>query len=81
MNELGYDDAIYGVIGIQHFHINATKETYYTMTFMTTYGTLERSGNKRKRRVNVDTVWFRYLDIFWNHYTYQHYVDDHNNCR
>ena len=26
-------------------------------------------------------VWFKYLEIGWNHYTYRHAVDDHKNLR
>ena len=45
--EVGYADAISGVIDGQHFHTHGMKEPYYTMMFMTTYGTMERSDKER----------------------------------
>ena len=51
------------------------------MMLMRTYETLDKSGNGRKRRINGETVRFKYPEIFWNHYTYQNDVDDHNNLR
>ena len=50
--EVGYADAISGVIDGQHFHITRMKEPDYTMILMTTYGTLEISGNDIKWRIN-----------------------------
>ena len=50
--EVGYDDAISRLIDGQHFRIYGMKEPYYTMILMTTYGTLEISGNDRKWRIN-----------------------------
>ena len=58
--EVGYADVITGVISVQNFHINGTKEKYYTMMFMTTYDTLDRSGNDRKRYINRETVQLKY---------------------
>ena len=78
--EAGYSDAISGVTDGQHFHINGTKDPDYTMMLMNTYGTLERRGNERKRCKDGATVKFKYPNIIWNQYTYQNYVDDHNNC-
>ena len=64
-----YADAISGVIGGQHFHIHVMKDPNYTMRFMVTYGTLDRSGNEIKHHFNGDMVRFKYQDIVRNHYT------------
>ena len=77
--EVGYDDAISRVIYGQKFHMHGMKEPYYTMMLMTTYGTLNRTGNERKKHFNGETVRFKYPDIVQNHYTYQHNVDNKNN--
>ena len=45
--ELGYADTTTGVIDGQHFHIYGMKDPNYTMTLITTYGTLEISVNDR----------------------------------
>ena len=51
------------------------------MMLMKTYGILEIIVNERKWRINGKTVWFKYTEIVWNHYTYQHSVEIHNNRR
>ena len=76
-----YADVIYGVIDGQHFHIHGINEINYTMMLMKKYGTLERSFNERKRCINGETLPLKYLDIFWNQYTYRHDFENHNNCR
>ena len=58
--EVGYAYFTYEVIDCQNFHISGMKDPDYTMMLMKTYGTLERSDNERKRRVNGETVWFKY---------------------
>ena len=68
--EAGYVDAIYGVIDGQHFHIYGMKDPNYTMTLITTYGTLEISVNERKWYINGDIMRFKYPGIIWNYYTY-----------
>ena len=57
---VGYSDAISGVIYGQQFHIHGMKEPDFTMVVMATYVLLERSGNDIKRRVNGETVLFKY---------------------
>ena len=79
--ELGYADTTTGVIDGQHFNIHGKKEPYYTMMLMTTYGTLESSGNERKWRSNGETVRSKYPEIVRNHYICRHAVDDRKNRR
>ena len=67
--EVGCADSIFRLIYGQQLHIHGVKELDYTMILTTTYGTLERSENERKKRVNGETVWFKYPDIFWNYYS------------
>ena len=63
VKEVGYADAISGVIDDQHLQINGMKEMNYTMILMKTNGNLERSGNERKLRVNREAVRFKYIEI------------------
>ena len=77
----GYYDAISGLIDGQNFHIHGVKDPDYTIMITTPYDTLERGGDERKRCSNRKPVWSKNPDIFCNHYTYWHYVDDNNNHR
>lgn len=58
------------------------KEPDYIMSLMSTYGTTERFGENKIRRVKKDgafsTVTFKYPKIVHNHFKYRHMVDDHN---
>ena len=49
--EVGYSDAISGVIYGQHFHIHGMKDPDYTTMLMTTYCAWERNGSGRKQHV------------------------------
>ena len=77
--DIGYADAISGVIDDHHLQINWIKKPNYTMMLITTNGTLGRSGNDSKWCVNGEAVQLKYLEIVWNYYAYQHDIDDQNN--
>ena len=51
------------------------------MMLMSTYGTLQRMGDEKDRTVDNTKVSFRYPELVYNHYTFRHAVDDHNNRR
>ena len=57
------------------------KEPDYVMMLMSTYGTLQRRGEEKDRIVDHAKVSFKYPELIFNHYTFRHAVDDHNNRR
>ena len=63
---VGYADSFFGIIDGQYFHIHGIKNPYYTIMFMTTYSTLDRSDNEIKRNVNRKTALFKYPRIVKN---------------
>lgn len=79
--QLGYSDAIAGKYDNTPFHIVAMKDQAFTMMFMTTYGTLEKTGKLSGRKVGDVVVRFQYPEVLTNHFKYRHAVDDHNKLR
>ena len=57
------------------------KDPDYTMMLMTKYDTLEKNGDDIWRFVTGETVRLKYLENIWNHSTYQHAVEYHNNLQ
>ena len=54
------------------------------MMMMTTYATNQEIEDGKIERVvkndngGMEWIQFKYMEIFYNHFTYQHAVDDHN---
>ena len=82
--EIGASDALQGELDNVRFHIVGMKEPDYVMMIMTTYGTLEEFGDK-KRHYMVNGVkhvtTFRYPEVVYNHYRYRDVIDNHNSYR
>ena len=73
-----YVDALPGRKDGVPFHIFAMKEPDYCMMLMSTYGTLERSGDNKNRNSGGRTYTFKYPEVIANHYKYRDSVDSHN---
>ena len=58
------------------------KDPDYVMKLMTTYGALDptdkRTRRKFKRGGVMETKYFMYTEVVANHFLYQHQVDDNN---
>ena len=79
---IGKTEAHVGTLDDVHFEVHEMKEPEYTMMMMTTYGTLEKKGEIKKRVDDEGLLTsFRYPEIIHNHYQFRHAVDDHNNRR
>ena len=69
------------------FSIICMKEPNYVMMMMTTYGTNQEIEDGKTERVvrnddgGTERIRFKYTEIFYNHFTYRHAVDDHNSNR
>ena len=83
--EVGSVDALKGQLDGVPFHLYAMKEPDYTMMIMSTYGTLNKFGEEKKRHYTVDRVkkvsTFFYPEVVHNHYKYQDMIDNHNLAR
>ena len=80
--DIGYVDALPGVLDDIPFHIFGMKEPNYVMQIMSTYGMNEQDGDMKKRAYKVHgksrQTAFQYPEVVHNHYRYRHVVDDHN---
>lgn len=84
--EIGFVDALPGLMEGHCFKIFCMKEEDYVMKLMSTYGALrsvdegktQRSVTENGQRVNKS---FHYTEPFFNHFKFRHQVDDHNNLR
>jgi hypothetical protein len=86
--EIGYSDALPGVLDGVRFNLFCMKEPDYVMMLMSTYGTTSpKDGQKDTRRHyknaqgQIVTTTFKYPEVIGNHYSYRGCVDDHNNKR
>ena len=86
--EIGAVDCWNGTLQDQAVTVFCFKEPNYIMSIMSTYGTVNEMGVKKKRilkdkdadgKEQVRT--FFYTEVFHNHYQYRHVVDDNNNNR
>jgi Transposase IS4 len=82
---IGEADAIPGLLDGVAFHVYGTKDANFTSLFMSTYGTLEKSGRKVKKfgKVNnqMQRFEYEYTEVFANHYKYRGIIDTHNALR
>ena len=80
--EVGDVDALKGELDGVPFYIHAMKEPDYTMMLMSTYGTLTRMGETKRRHYTEDRVKkvkeFKYPEVIYNHYSYRDMIDNHN---
>ena len=77
--EVGHVDALKGTLDGVPFYIHAMKEPDYVMMLMATYGSIDRTGETKSRRLdNGDHISFRYPEVVHNHYKYRDAVDAHN---
>ena len=63
------------------FYVFALKEPNYSLLMMSTYGTLKKVGETRRRVVGQHQHLFRYPEVISNHYAYRDAVDNHNALR
>ena len=82
---MGNDDAVNQVEDGVAYHVFCMKDPDYLMKLMTTYGTLDptdkRARRKFKRGGVMETKEFMYMEVVANHFLYRHQVDDNNNRR
>jgi hypothetical protein len=84
--EVGAVDCWNGTLDDQPVTVFCFKEPDYIMSIMSTYGTVNEEGEKKKRIFNdaegkEQVRTFFYTGVFHNHYHYRHVVDDNNNNR
>jgi Transposase IS4 len=83
--QVGDVDARRGTLNNTPFYVFAMKEPDYTMIMMSTYGTLNRVGEEKRRDVVQhgvrQRITFQYPEVISNHFKYRHMVDDHNSRR
>ena len=71
---------VQGMMNNVFYFIFAQKEPDYTSMIMSTYGCLMEQGKLQSRRMKDGAKTFScYTQCFFNHFCYQHVVDDHNN--
>ena len=79
---VGSCDALKGTMDGIPFYIHAMKEPDYVMVLMSTYGTLNRMGEKKKRHYKENgvkkTTEFKYPENVYNHYRFRDMIDNHN---
>jgi hypothetical protein len=67
------------------YNIFCMKDSLFVMKMMSTYGTLHAPVDQEDTyRINTDDgskEYFKYGEVFANHYKYRHTVDDNNNLR
>ena len=67
------------------YRIFCMKEPDYVTNLMTTYGTLEPTDNRTRRKFKrsgvMKTKGFMHMEVVANNLLYQHQVDDNNNRR
>ena len=74
--EVGDADSIKGKMDGCEFYLSCMKEPDYNLLFMTTYGTMERTGAMNTRKCNDgSTKEFQYPDVVRNHYDMRDSVD------
>jgi len=86
--EVGVVESLPGTLAGKAFKVFAIKEEDYVMKIMTTYGSCREVEQGATKRSVTDpttgqkvTKTFKYYEPFYNHFTYRHQVDDHNNIR
>jgi hypothetical protein len=85
--EVGDTDCLKGTLDNIPFGIHCMKEPDYVMALMASYGTqdLNNEGETERNYKNdageMVRKRFNYTELFYNHFTYRHAVDDHNNNR
>eukprot|EP00934_Nitzschia_sp_Nitz4_P007490 Nitzschia sp. Nitz4//scaffold526_size3785//2112//3756//NITZ4_009261-RA/size3785-processed-gene-0.3-mRNA-1//1//CDS//3329553959//7480//frame0 len=83
--EVGDVDAWGGVLDSVKFHVYCMKEPDYIMSLMSSYGTLTRSGEEKKRIYTEGSdkrqKTFKYPEVVRNHFLYRDAVDAHNSSR
>ena len=83
--QVGDVDAWPGKLDGIKFYAQCLKEPDYIMSLMSTYGTLERSGDTKKRTYeeNGAIEWkeFKYPEVVLNHFQFCNAVDASNSSR
>ncbi len=86
--EVGVVESLPGTLARKAFKVFAMKEEDYVMKIMTTYGSCREVEQGATKQSVTDpttgqkvTKTFKYYEPFYNHFTYQHQVDDHKNIR
>jgi hypothetical protein len=82
--EVGAVDCWNGIMDDQPVTVFCFKEPDYVMSIMSTYGTVNEEGEKKKRIFNdaegkEQVRTFFYTEAFHNHHQHRHVVDDNNN--
>ena len=81
--EIGDVDCLSDFLENEPYNVYCMKEPEYTMKLMATYGSLTYHDDEKEnvRKVNGETIKFKYTKPFSDHFRYRHAVDDHNNLR
>ena len=85
--EVGTVDAMKGSLDGVNVQVHCFKEPEYVMMLMSSYGTLERVGEDKKRvwtneggRAPIEKT-IKYPELVYNHFQYRDAVDAHNGSR
>jgi len=78
---VGDCEAKRGTIDNKPFYLSATKDSKFVCILMNTWGTLDREGPMKKRRIEGGFAEFRYPMTTSHYYAARHAVDDNNNLR
>ena len=85
LKEVGNVDAVKQVEDGLAYHVFCMKMPDYVMKLMTTYGILEPTDKRKRRKFKrggvMETKEFMCIEVFSNHFLYQNQVDDNNNMR
>ena len=85
--EVGTVDAMKGSLAGVNVQVHCLKESEYVMMLMSSYGTLERfRENKKRVRTNEGRrapteKTIKYTELVYNHFKYRDAVDAHNGSR
>ena len=83
--EVGTVDAMKGELDSVKVELHCLKEPDYTMTLMSSYGTLEKVGEEKSRKYIQDNASvekkIKYPELIYNHFSYRDAVDSHNSSR
>lgn len=83
--EVGTVDAMKGELDSVKVELHCLKEPDYTMTLMSSYGTLELIGEQKSRTYiqdnNTINKLIKYPELVYNHFSYRDAVDSHNSSR
>lgn len=83
--DIGTVDAMKGVLDSVKVELHCLKEPDYTMTLMSSYGTLEKVGEDKVRIYDEGNTTveknIKYPELIYNHFSYRDAVDSHNSSR